>query len=162
MRLEPNVSEAEAEEVPLHHDDILVFTHKYWDMPKRIAHKMPLAWAAAGNRVLWIEQPPFPVREWIQPGQLSRSLRGYLVQKHDRLWVGSSPPALPGMHRGGTRGHALRALHRPAMLRRVGRYMDELHLHPRLVVLLQQAARYDLLAAYPDATRLYYCHDLFG
>jgi hypothetical protein len=143
-------------------DDILVFTHKYWDMPKRIAHKMPLAWAEAGNRVLWIEQPPFPVKDWRRPGQLGRSLRGHLEAKHDRLWVGSSPPALPGMHGGGTRGHMLRALHRPAMLKWVGRYVDELDLSPRLVVLMQQAARYDLLSAYPDATSVYYCHDLFG
>ena len=154
--------EPRAEKIYLRDDDILVFTHKYWDMPKRIAHKMPLAWAGAGNRVLWIEQPPFPVKDWRRPGQLGRSLRGHLEEEHDRLWVGSSPPALPGMHRGGARGRMLRDLHRPAMLRRVQRYMDELRFTPRLVVLMQQAVRYDLVAAYPDATSIYYCHDLFG
>lgn len=154
--------EPRAKTIHLQDDDILVFTHKYWDMPKRIAHKMPLAWADAGNRVLWIEQTPFPLKDWRRPGQLGRSLRGHLEQEHDRLWVGSSPPALPGMHGGGTRGHMLRDLHRPAMLRRVRRYMDELCFTPRLVVLMQQAARYDLVEAYPEATSIYYCHDLFG
>ena len=151
-----------AETAYLHDDDILVFAQKYWDMPKRIAHKMPLAWAKAGNRVLWIEQPPFPMKDWRRPGQLGLSLRGHLKQVHDRLWVGSSPPALPGMHRGGTRGRVLRALHRPAMLRRVRRYMHELRFRPNRVVLMQQAARYDLLSGFPDATSIYYCHDLFG
>ena len=146
----------------LRDDDILVFTEKYWPMPKRIAHKMPLAWAEAGNRVLWIEQPPFPMKDWRRPGQLRRSLLGHLERMHDRLWVGSSPPALPGMHRGRVAGHLLRSLHRPALLRRVRRYMSELSFEPSLVVLMQQAARYDVLSAYPDATSIYYCHDLFG
>lgn len=154
--------EPRAKTIHLQDDDILVFTHKYWDMPKRIAHKMPLAWADAGNRVLWIEQTPFPLKDWRRPGQLDRSLRGHLEQEHDRLWVGSSPPALPGMHGGGTRGHMLRDLHRPAMLRRVRRYTDTLRFKPRLVVLMQQAARYDLVEAYREATSIYYCHDLFG
>jgi hypothetical protein len=46
----------------LRDDDILVLTEQHWDAPKRIAHKMPIAWAEAGNRVLWIEGAPFPVQ----------------------------------------------------------------------------------------------------
>lgn len=148
--------------VPLQSDDILVVTQKSWDRPKRIAHKMPLAWAEAGNRVLWLEQPPFPLKDWRKPGQLGRSLRGHLEQVHERLWVGASPPALPGMHRGGVRGHLARELHRPAMLGRIRRYTDELGFKPRIVVLMQLPARYDLLGAFSGATSVYYCHDLIG
>ncbi len=155
-------SEAGAQKEPLHNDDILVFTEQYWDGPKRIAHKMPLAWAEAGNRVLWIEQPPFPIKGWRRPGQVRQSLRGHLQQPHERLWVGTSPLALPTMHGGGVVGNAIRTLHRPALVRRVRRYLKQLGFRPKLLVLMQQAVRYDLLPAFPDATTVYYCHDLFG
>jgi len=146
----------------LHNDDILVFTEQYWDAPKRIAHKMPLAWAKSGNRVLWVEQPPFPIEDWQRPGQLGRSIRGHLQQQHKRLWVGAAPPALPTMHGGGAFGNAMRAVHRPVLLRRVHGYMKQLGFQPTLVVFMQQAVRHDLLPAFLDATSVYYCHDLFG
>lgn len=59
-------------------------------------------------------------------------------------------------------GNAARALHRPAMARRVRWYMRRLDFRPKLVVLMQQAARHDLLSHFPDAVAVYYCHDLFG
>jgi glycosyltransferase involved in cell wall biosynthesis len=155
-------SGAQPRKEPLHDDDILVLTEQYWDAPKRIAHKMPLAWAEAGNRVLWIEQPPFPMKDWRRPGQLRRSLRGDLRERHERLWVGAAPPAVPTMHRGGMVGNAMRALHRPALAKRIRRYMTQLGFRPKLLVLMQQAVRYDLLPDFPDAATVYYCHDLFG
>lgn len=145
----------------LYEDDILVLTEQYWDAPKRIAHKMPLAWADAGNRVLWLEQPPFPIEDWRRPGQLLRSIRGDLQRKHERLWVGALPPALPTMHRGGLAGNLMRALHRPLLFRRVRRYITRLDLKPTLFVLMQQAARHDLVPLFPQTRTVYYCHDLF-
>ena len=146
----------------LRDDDILVLTEQHWDAPKRVAHKMPIAWAEAGNRVLWIEGAPFPIQDWRRRGQLRRSLRGCLMQPHERLWVGSAPPALPWMHKGGVRGNWLRAWHRPAMVLRLRRYLKQLGMAPKLVVLMQLAVRHDLLDAFPRATSVYYCHDLFG
>ena len=146
----------------LHSDDILVITNGFWDEPKRVRHKMPLAWAREGNRVLWIEQPPFPPHDWRTGDRLRNALRGRLEEVAEHLWVGSAPPALPGLHRGGARGSILRALHRPWMLRRIRSYMRELDFHPRLLVLIQQPTRFDLLPDLPHEFSVYYCYDLYG
>lgn len=143
-------------------DDILVITEQHWDAPKRIAHKMPLAWAKAGNRVLWISGAPFPVAEWAPGAKIAASLGGKLEQPHERIWVGYAPPALPLMHRGGVLGNSLRACQRPAMLRRIRGYLRKLSMDPKLVVLMQLPVRHDLLKAFPHTKQIYYSHDLFG
>lgn len=146
----------------LHDDDILVITNGFWDEPKRVRHKMPLAWAYEGNRVLWIEQPPFPPHDWRTGDRLRNALRGRLEEVAGRLWVGSAPPALPGLHRGGAAGSLLRSLHRPWMLGRIRGYMKQLDFRPRLLVLFQQPSRCDLLAGLPHELSVYYCYDLYG
>jgi glycosyltransferase involved in cell wall biosynthesis len=146
----------------LRSDDILVITNGFWDEPKRMRHKMPLAWAREGNRVLWIEQPPFPPHDWRTGDRLRNGLKGRLVEVAERLWVGSAPPALPGLHKGGAAGSLLRTLHRPWMLRRIRAYMKQLDFHPRLLVLVQQPTRIDLLAGLPHELSVYYSYDLYG
>ena len=48
------------------------------------------------------------------------------------------------------------------MLHRIQRYLRELNLDPNIVILMQQAARHDILTAFPDCVTIYYCHDLHG
>ncbi len=144
----------------LSNDDILLITDGVWDGPKRVRHKMPQAWVAEGNRILWIEGAPFP-KDWAGE-RIARSVRGDLREVEPGIWVGSPPPALPFMHKGTAFGNALRAAHRPWMLRRIRRYMAALEFQPRYVVLMQLAARWDLLSAFPDAMTIFYCHDIYG
>ncbi len=143
-------------------EDILVVTDGFWDAPKRLRHKMPLKWAAAGCRVLWVEQPPFPFSDWRMPGRLANGVTGKVRQVAERLWVASMPPALPHMYKGGAAGDRLLALHRPLLLGRLFRRLRTLELRPRLVVLFQQAARWDIFDAFPRAGRIYYHHDVYG
>ena len=143
-------------------DDILVISNGFWDEPKRVRHKMPLAWAHAGNRVLWIEQPPFPPHDWRTGDRLRNALRGNLAEAAKGVWVGSAPPALPGLHRGGATGSLLRAAHRPWLLHRIRGYMRQLDFRPKLLVLFQQPTRFDLLDRLPHDLSIYYCYDLYG
>jgi len=146
----------------LENDDILVVAETFWGGLRRVRHKMPIAWAKRGNRVLWIEQAAFPPKDWMVQGRLRRAVFGCLEAVDERLWVGAAPPAIPRMYTGGVLGNGLRALHRPAMLRRIQRYLRELNFDPSIVILMQQAARHDLLGAFPDCVTIYYCHDLYG
>jgi len=146
----------------LKNDDILVITGGFWDDPKRMRHKMPLTWARAGNRILWIEQTPFPPHDWRKPNRLSNAVLGRLRLIEERFWVGSAIPGVPYLHRGDLRGHALRSLHRPLAVHRIRRYMEQLNFKPRIVTLIQQAARHDLLDHFPAPRTIYYSHDLFG
>ena len=145
----------------LHDDDILVIADAAWDDPKRVRHKMPAAWAHEGNRVLWVEKPPFPAEYGGPPGRLRRALRGELRQVGDRLWVGTPPPAVPTQHKGGVLGNAARALHRPFFVRRIRRYLRELDFDVDWLVLFNQAERWDLLRRIPHGRSIYYCNDLF-
>jgi glycosyltransferase involved in cell wall biosynthesis len=148
--------------VILETDDILVIGEQFWEGPLRVRHKMPLAWAARGNRVLWMEQAAFPPHDWRVRGRLHSAVVGRLNSVADRLWVGASPPGVPLMYSGGISGNALRALHRPLMYHRIRRYLRELSFAPRIVVLMQQAARHDILKHFPNCLTIYYCHDLYG
>ena len=146
----------------LNGEDILVITEGYWDTAKRIRHKMPMQWARAGARVLWIEQSPFPDAKLLRPGVLQRSLRGDLREVEPSLYVAAMPPALPFMYKSGCRGDAMKALQRPVYIRRLKRYLRQLDFHPRVVVLFQQAARHDIFDLFNDAVRVYYHHDVYG
>lgn len=143
-------------------EDILVITAGFWDAAKRIRHKMPIQWARAGCRVLWIEQCPFPPQDWFLPGQLKRSLTGDLREVEPRLFVGAMPPALPSMYRSGFYAEALKTAQRPFYVKRLQSYIDALDFKPKLVVLFQQAARRDIFSLFPDAVRVYYHHDVYG
>jgi glycosyltransferase involved in cell wall biosynthesis len=142
-------------------DSILVISNDAWDTPKRVRHKMPLTWAREGNRVLWMEKPPFPPEYRDPPGRLRRALKGELRQVTERLWVGSPPPAIPTQHRGGWLGNTARALHRPFFVRRIRHFLHDLGLDPDWLVLFGQAERWDLLSDVPHRWSIYYCHDLF-
>lgn len=148
--------------MPLEDDDILVVAETFWGGPRRVRHKMPIAWAKLGNRILWVEQAAFPPNDWKVPGRFRRAVFGRLEAVAEGLWVGAAPPAIPRMYAGGLLGNRLRGLHRPAMLHRIRRYLRELNLDPSIVILMQQAARYDVLSAFPDCVTIYYCHDLYG
>lgn len=142
-------------------DDIVILNDDFWHRPQRVRHKMARAWARAGNRVLWIEQAPYPNHLKREPALLGRSLRPHLEQVEERLWVGSLPPAFPRMTRGGA-GNAARALHRPFDAMRIRGYVQRLGLDPRFLVLFQQPARHDLLGAVRHRHAIYYCHDIIG
>jgi glycosyltransferase involved in cell wall biosynthesis len=146
----------------LEHDDILVLTAGFWNTTQRMRHKMPIAWAKAGNRVLWIEQSPFPGTDWHVSNRLKNALAGNLREVETRLWVGSTPPAIPYMFKGGSLGNSLRRLHRPFYVQRIKHYLKQLNFKPKLVVLLQLAARHDILKFFPAPCTIYYSHDLYG
>lgn len=146
----------------MENDDILVVAETFWGGPRRVRHKMPIAWAKRGNRILWVEQAAFPPNDWRVPGRFRRAVFGKLEAVTEGLWVGAAPPAIPRMYAGGALGNRLRGLHRPVMLHRIRRYLQELNFDPSIVILMQQAARYDILNAFPDCVTIYYCHDLYG
>lgn len=146
----------------LNGEDILVITAGFWNTAKRIRHKMPLQWARAGCRVLWIEQSPFSPKDLIPAGGLKRSLLGGLEEIHPGLFTGAMPPALPRMYCSGFQGETLKALQRPFYLKRLDDYLKKLDFNPKLVVLFQQAARRDIFPLFPDAVRIYYHHDVYG
>jgi glycosyltransferase involved in cell wall biosynthesis len=66
------------------------------------------------------------------------------------------------MYKGGSLGNALRRLHRPFYVQRIKQYLKQLDFHPALVVLIQQAARHDVLKFFPAPCSIYYSHDLYG
>ena len=144
------------------HDDILVITSGFRTDPEWMYKRLPRLWARAGNRVLWIEQPPFPPQDWMRPGFFSRGVRGSLVELEDNLWVGSAPPGLPRMHKGGVLGPFLRACHRPWLTRRIRCYLERLNLNPVYLILMQQSARWDLCDVLPHRWSLYYSYDIVG
>lgn len=146
----------------LEHDDIVVVADEFWDDPQRVRHKMPLAWARAGNRVLWIEKPPNPRMDWGVTGRLRDAVGGRLRQVEERLWVGSAPPAPPRLAGGGALGEALAALYCPLLAGRIKHYAARLDLRPSLFVLFQQAPIWRLLTHFPGVRSIYYCNDLFG
>ncbi len=125
-------------------------------------HKMPIAWARAGNRVLWIEQSPFPIHDWRVPRRLGKAISGDLRMVEERLWVGSAPPAIPHMYKGDPLGNLFRRLQRPFYVRRIKQYLKQLDFRPKFVVLIQQAARHDVLKFFPAPCTIYYSHDLYG
>jgi len=146
----------------LDNDTILVIADEFWDDPKRVRHKMPLAWARAGSRVLWIEKPPNPRMDWCDAAKRRNALKGTLRQVEQNLWVGSAPLAPPRIAAGGSLGNALRALHQPLMRRRIRQHLRQLNMRPDLIVLFQQPTQWPILRCFPEATSLYYCSDLFG
>ena len=159
-KLEPD--EERLDSVYLRNDDIIVITEGVWNSSKRMRHKMAQAWARQGNRVLWIEQSPFPVKGWVKGGQGIRAVKGDLRQVEERLWVGAMPLAFPGMYKGGRVGNTLKAVQRPWYLKRLYRYIKELHFSPRIVFLMQQAARHDVLESITAPIKIYYSYDLYG
>ncbi len=146
----------------LNGEDILVVTAGYWDTAKRIRHKMPMQWARAGSRILWIEQSPFPDAAWFKPDVLAKSVTGDLREVEPRLFVASMPLAVPCMYRSGVLGDVLKAIQRPLYFRRLRHYLAKLNFKPKIVVLFQQAARMDVFDYFKDCIKIYYNHDVYG
>jgi len=140
--------------------DFIVITDDFWRSTPRVRHKMPVAWASAGHRVLWCERSPFPA-EW-GDGRLTRSLRGPLEGVAERLWVLPTPPALPRLERSRFPGPLLRQLHGSWLAARVRRAVNRLGFRDPVLVLMQHGARADLLGLIPHEASVYYTHDLFG
>jgi glycosyltransferase involved in cell wall biosynthesis len=148
---------------PLERDDIIVVNDDVWNAPERVRHKMARAWARAGNRVLWLEQTPFPAHFRRGDARLATSLRPTLRRIEKRLWVGTMPPAFPRMLKGGAAGRALLALHRPLDRWFITKYRRQIGIRRAdLLVLFQQPSRHDLLAVVPHARSVYYCNDIVG
>jgi len=145
----------------LKNDDILVLSDSYWDAPKRVRHKMPLAWAREGNRVLWIESP-FLYYDRTFPGKLSASLAGGIREKEERLFVARAFPGIRGLLYLGSPGRMLLNLHYRLLARRIGKYLAKLDMKPRLLVLWQEACFHPLIPLIDHKISIYYANDIYG
>jgi glycosyltransferase involved in cell wall biosynthesis len=138
----------------LEHDDILVLSDGTWTGAKRARHKVPLAWARAGNRVLWVETD-------IRAAGLGASW-GPLAAVEPNLFV-VSPPRLRRTHypraRPWKRGRE--PLGRGVTAAVVRRGLALLEMRPRWIVVWQEPRLAPLLDWLPAATRIYYASDLY-
>lgn len=136
-------------------DDIVVLADARWDDPKRVRHKMPQAWAKAGNRVLWVEEP-IAMRPTARTDKLNALVRAPLRRVAPRLWVGT-PPAV--MSRGGS--GLVDRVRWATVASAVLRWLVELRMKPNLLVIWQEAALYPLLSLLPHRTSVYYASDRY-
>ncbi|MDX2175890.1 MAG: glycosyltransferase [Candidatus Sumerlaeia bacterium] len=150
---------------PFESDDIVVLADEAWDSIWRQRHKLPRSWALAGNRVLWVEQAPFP-GAWLGDAGRRRAAADAVPRRvplpagaAGALWVGCLPPAMPFQERGGALGRAVRALAMPAVRRRVRALVRGAGLAPRALVLWQQPAYAALLGELGEEFALYATHD---
>lgn len=146
----------------LENQRILAVTDEFWDGFKRIRHRMPMLWAREGNRVLWLEQTPYPNQ--IRRGSASfwGNLRPRMREVEPGLFAATMPPAIPRMLKGGILGNTLRTVHRAVDKPRIRGYLKKLGWEPDMVVLFQQPVRHDYLAMFPHALKVYYCSDIYG
>ncbi len=133
-------------------DDIVVLADDVWDAPKRARHKMAMAWAAVGNRVLWVETP--------YPSARSRRPIGLLDQVRPRLFV-TSPPSILRTHY--ARSRPWSNLREPAGRLALGaivrRAVRALELDVRWTVVWQEP-RLASAIGIPGRHRLYYASDI--
>lgn len=142
---------------PFVHDDIVVLSDARWDDPKRVRHKMPAAWAEAGNQVLWVEEPivtrPVGRRE-----KLDALRRAPLRTVAPRLHVGTPPQILaraPEPTDLATRGRRL------VVASSIYRWLARLRMRPGWVVIWQEAALAPLARLVPHRRSLYYASDRY-
>jgi len=147
---------------PLKNSKILAITNDFWSGPKRSRHRIPYKWAELGNKVLWLEQTPFPNQIARKDTTLKRALFPTLQKVHQNLIVGSMFPAFPKMMKGGLVGNSLLQIHSIFDYARIKYYLKKLNFKPDILVLFQQPVRRDYLKLFPNALSIYHCSDIYG
>ncbi|NJK89680.1 MAG: glycosyltransferase family 1 protein [Myxococcales bacterium] len=139
--------------VPLVSDDILVLADDLWARPKRARHKVPAAWAQAGNHVLWVETPFASER---------RDRRSQDVRAVDmNLFVTTPPAALipdSSLRRPWRRGRTV--IGRLQVRLHIDRALEALNLRPRYTIIWQNPALAPSPMPWPGRT-VYYASDLY-
>lgn len=139
---------------PLRDQDILVLADDVWRAPKRTRHKIPQAWARAGNRVLWIETPyPSDRRrlghadvEAIEPGLFVASPAADMRTNYARRkpWRAARAP-----------------LARAGYVATIRRALARLGMRPAWTVIWQEPRLAFALDALNSSGRVYYASDRF-
>lgn len=150
----PRVDGPERVGRPLEGDDILILADDVWRAPKRARHKVPEAWARAGNRVLWIETPYPSERAKGDPSDVTAASPGLFV---------ATPTRTVRTHT--ARRRPWEALREPvgrlAYIASVRRAMTRVGLEPDWTVIWQEPRLVFALSSLPTGRRIYYASDRF-
>jgi len=137
--------------------DIVVLADDVWAAPKRARHKAPLAWARAGNRVLWVETP--------YPTERSRQAPDRTLAVEPDFFV-SSPAVKLATHASRRRPwHGLQQpLLQKAYATEVHRAIARINLRPDWLVVWQEPRlvfALDAIDPLARTKRIYYASDHF-